>query len=284
MEKLIFVLVDGLRCDAAFRHMGFMEHLVEQGAASRYRVRAELPTMSRPLYEVLMTGTPVLEHGIFSNEVSRLSKEQSLFTIAREHGLSTAAAAYCWFSELYNKAPFSPITDRLQLMTDRPIEHGIFYFQDVAGTYPDTHLVADAEALRQRFRPDFLLVHPMNTDDAGHKAGSDSSTYVKSVIMIDAILANAIPIWLQDGYTVLLTGDHGVNSWGWHGGNGEDERLVPLYIAGPAALGGCFDNTVVPQRMIAPLCCDILGIPRGEKMLTPTLPGLRVSMGADDED
>ena len=275
MGKLIFVLVDGLRCDTAFRHMGFMEHLVEMGAASRYRVRSELPSMSRPLYETLMTGTPVLEHGIFSNEVARLSKEEHLFGLARKNGLTTAAAAFCWFSELYNKAPFNPVTDRLQLRTDRPIQNGLFYFKDPSGYYPDSHVVADAEALRQSFNPDFLLVHPMNTDDAGHKAGSDSAEYVKSVIMIDYILSNAVPIWLGSGYTVLVTADHGINPWGWHGGNGDDERLVPMYLAGSAAEGGDFSGTLIPQRMLASVCCTLLGIPAGAKMPRSELNGLR---------
>ena len=275
MGKLIFVLVDGLRCDTAFRHMGFLEHLVEMGAASRYRVRSELPSMSRPLYETLMTGTPVLEHGIFSNEVARLSKEENLFGLARAAGLTTAASAFCWFSELYNKAPFNPVTDRLQLEADRPIQNGLFYFKDPTGYYPDSHVVADGEALRRSCSPDFLLVHPMNTDDAGHRAGSESAEYVKSVIMIDYILSNAIPIWLQSGYNVLVTADHGVNPWGWHGGNGDDERLVPMYLAGPAAAGGDFSETLLPQRMLAPICCDLLGLSKGVKMLTPELPGLR---------
>ena len=275
MGKLIFILVDGLRCDTAFRHMGFLEHLVEMRAASRYSVWSELPSMSRPLYETLMTGTPVLEHGIYSNEVTRLSTEENLFGLACTSGLTTAAAAFCWFSELYNQTPFNPITDRLQLGSDCPIQNGLFYFKDPTGSYPDSHVVADAEALRQTCSPDFLLVHPMNTDDAGHKAGSDSAEYVKSVIMIDTVLSNAIPIWLHSRYNVLVTADHGVNPWGWHGGNSDDERLVPMYLAGPAASGGDFSESRIPQRMIAPLCCDLLGIQRGRKMLKPELPGLR---------
>jgi len=57
MSKLIFILIDGLRKDTAFAHMGFMEHLLEAGMAARYTVQSELPSLSRPLYEVLMTGT-----------------------------------------------------------------------------------------------------------------------------------------------------------------------------------------------------------------------------------
>lgn len=274
MGKLVLVLIDGLRCDTAFRHMGFMEHLLEMNAASRYTVRSELPSMSRPIYEVLMTGTPVLENGIYSNEISRLSKEENLFSLASSNGLKTAAAAFCWFSELYNKTPFNPVTDRLQINTTRPIHNGIFYFKDITGTYPDSHLVADAEVLRSHFQPDLLLVHPMNTDDTGHAYGSESSEYVRSVVRIDYILSNVLPLWLGSGYTVLVTGDHGMNKWGAHGGNGDDERLVPMYIAGPAASGGNYSDTVLPQLIIAPLCCKILGIPKGRKMVTPELPGL----------
>jgi predicted AlkP superfamily pyrophosphatase or phosphodiesterase len=279
--KLIFVLIDGLRRDTAFRHMGFWEHLLEMKAASRYTVRSELPSMSRPLYETLMTGTPVWEHGIYSNEVARLTKEENLFGLAAEHGLKTAAAAYSWFSELYNKAPFNPVTDRLQLGAERPIQNGIFYFKDDTGYYPNSHLVADAEALRAHFNPDFLLVHPMNTDDAGHSAGSDSAEYVRSVVMADYVLSNAIPIWVAFGYTVIVTADHGFNRWGVHGGNGDDERLVPIYIIDPEAAGGDYAGTVIPQLMIAPLCCDILGIPRGKKMIEPNVPGLSGAKNAE---
>jgi predicted AlkP superfamily pyrophosphatase or phosphodiesterase len=274
MGKLVLVLIDGLRCDTAYRHMGFLEHLLEMGSASRYRVRAELPTMSRPIYETLMTGTPVMEHGIFSNEVNRPSKEEHLFSLAAEHKLKTAAAAYCWFSELYNKTPFNPVTDRIQINTGKPIQNGIFYFKDVSGYYPDSHLVADAEALRAAYGPDFLLVHSMNIDDAGHAFGGESGEYIKSVVMIDYILSNAIPLWLHDGYNVLITADHGFNRWGVHGGNGDEERMVPMYILGPTATGGDYSDITVPQLMLAPLCCNLLDIPRGGKMLAPELPGL----------
>jgi predicted AlkP superfamily pyrophosphatase or phosphodiesterase len=229
------------------------------------------------MYETLMTGTPVIEHGIYSNEVSRLSKEENLFGLASGAGLKTAAAAYCWFSELYNSAPFRPATDRLQLNTDRPIRNGLFYFKNPgSGDYPDSHLVADAEALRARCSPDFLLVHPMNTDDAGHAYGGDSAEYIKSVIRIDYILSNIIPLWLQLGYHVLVTADHGVNRWGWHGGNGDEERMVPLYLMGPASAGGDYSELILPQLAVAPLCCELLGIPKGNKMMAHELPGMRV--------
>jgi Uncharacterized proteins of the AP superfamily len=275
MGKLIFILVDGLRQDTAFAHMGFMEHLRESGLAARYTVKSELPSLSRPLYEVLMTGTKVIEHGIVSNEVRMLSGQENIFKLARGSGLTTAAAAYCWFSELYNKAPFNPGTDRFQNNEQMAIQHGIFYFDDPTGSYLDSHLVADAEYLRQSCRPDFLLIHPMNVDDAGHKYGGESAQYSKAAATIDYVLSNIIPFWLGDGYSILLTADHGMHEQFLHGGTSAAERMVPMYVISPLLVSGDYSMDPLPQLMIAPFVCKLLGIEKGEKMVDPVIPGFR---------
>ena len=59
MGKLVMIVSDELRDDTAAEQMGHLEHLVETKRASRYTVVAELPTMSRPLYERLQTGLGV---------------------------------------------------------------------------------------------------------------------------------------------------------------------------------------------------------------------------------
>jgi predicted AlkP superfamily pyrophosphatase or phosphodiesterase len=274
MSKLIFILIDGLRKDTAFAHMGFMEHLLEAGMAARYTVQSELPSLSRPLYEVLMTGTKVIENRIVSNEVRMLSTQQNIFKLARSNRLTTAAAAYCWFSELYNITPFNPVSYRFQNNEELSIQHGIFYFDDPTGSYPDSHLVADAEYLRELFRPDFLLVHPMNVDDAGHKFGGESREYNKAAATIDYVLSNVVPYWLDDGYSILLTADHGMNEY-LHGGNSESERMVPMYVISPKVQPGDYSAKPLPQLMIAPFACNLLGIQKGEKMINPVIPGYK---------
>ena len=88
------------------------------------------------------------------NGVQRLSSQTSIFHLARAAGLTTAAATYHWVSELYNRTPYEPVRDRFTSDVDLPIQYGMFYHQD---DYPDTHLLVDAEVLRLRHRPDFLL-------------------------------------------------------------------------------------------------------------------------------
>lgn len=262
--KVIYVILDGLNAETAFRTMGFMEHLVEIGISKKYMVKAELPTVSRPLYEVLLTGVPVYEHETFSNVIQRPSKEESLFTLAREKGLVTAAAAYHWVSELYNKSPFLP-ADRFQLDVERPIQHGIFYYEDM---YPDSHLFTDAEFLRVSYQPDLLIIHSMNIDYAGHVAGGDSNEYSMAAIKADMILSHCVKTWIRDGYAVVVTADHGMTSAKMHNGTTDQERIVPLYIAGiNTKVNFAPGEKTVPQLALAPLICDILAIEKSKKMM-----------------
>jgi predicted AlkP superfamily pyrophosphatase or phosphodiesterase len=112
MNKVILVLSDALRYDVAKANMGFLGHLVETRQASLYKIIGELPSMSRPMYETIHTGTPSSENGIVANSIVRLSNMPNVFQLVKDAGKVTAAAAYYWYSELYNRAPFDPIDDR----------------------------------------------------------------------------------------------------------------------------------------------------------------------------
>jgi len=72
MNKIILILSDGLRYDAAVEGMGYLGHLVETKQTSLYKVIGELPSTSRPIYETIHTGLPSSEHGVVSNSVVRL--------------------------------------------------------------------------------------------------------------------------------------------------------------------------------------------------------------------
>jgi predicted AlkP superfamily pyrophosphatase or phosphodiesterase len=254
-HKVILVLLDGLSHSVAAHAMGHLHAYVGAHRAAFYKLDCALPALSRPLYECLLTGVPPIDSGIVHNNVSRLSNQRSVFHYARAAGLTTAAAAYHWVSELYNRSPFEPHRDRLTEAPDLPIQHGHFYWVD---HYPDSHLFADAESLRQRHAPDFLLVHPMNIDDAGHKHGLDSAQYRNSARGADVILADYLQAWLDAGYQVLVTADHGMNQDRSHNGLLAEEREVPLFVIGDAF---SLDPDLRPQQ--TELCgtlCELLGV------------------------
>lgn len=255
MNRTIFILLDGLRYTTARDCLGYMEALVAEGEAQIYEVCSELPSISRPLYETLMSGLPPVKHGVVSNDIVRVSRVPNVFSMATAAGLKTAAAAYHWYFELNNRAPFSP---EFRHIADDPgnIRYGSFYWDD---TYPDSHLFADADCLIRNHAPDFLVLHPMNIDDVGHKFGGASREYRNATRNASNLLARNLPAWREAGYTVIVTSDHGMSDDGNHGGPDITEARVPFYTVGSDVF--TFDTArALKQTEIAGLICALLGI------------------------
>jgi len=266
--KVILVLSDGMHYDAAVNGMGFLMHLVEQKRASLFKVMGELPTLSRPMYETIHTGTPVIEHGIYSNRVVRRSKMPNIFQLTVDASRSTAAAAYYWFSDLYNRAPYDPIDDREVDDDSLLIQHGRFYTQD---EYPDVELFATAGMLVRKFNPDYLLVHPSGMDYMGETHGSNTPQYRTTATRQDSLLSNLIPEWMEKGYSILVTGDHGVNPDRSHGGTTPDVRHVPLYLISHHIPGKGHASVSISMLQIAPTICQLMNLSIPGTMKAPPI-------------
>jgi predicted AlkP superfamily pyrophosphatase or phosphodiesterase len=263
MSKIILVLSDALRYDVAKANMGFLGHLVETRQANLYKIVGELPSVSRPMYETIHTGLPSSAHGIVANSMTRLSNKPNVFQTIVGAGKVTAAAAYSWISELYNHSPYDPINDREVDDESLPIQHGRFYSED---EYPDVELFFTAAHLVRRFSPDYLLVHPMGMDYCGETFGADTKEYRNHAIYQDKKLAPLIIEWRERGYTILVTGDHGINADGDHGGTTSDQRDVPLFIIRPDIKGRGDTGEIVSHLQIAPTILSLLGISIPETM------------------
>lgn len=268
MSKVILVLSDALRFDVAKANMGYLGHLIEAKLASLHKVTGELPSMSRPMYETIHTGLLSSEHGIVSNSIVRRSSKQNIFQSVTGAGKITAAVAYCWFSELYNRAPYEPVNDKEVDDENLLIQHGRFYTQD---EYPDIEVFTTAALLARRFSPDYLLIHPMGMDYHGETFGSDSSEYRNQAIKQDAMLAPLLVEWKERGYTVLVTGDHGINSDGAHGGTTPEQREVPLFVIQPNGQGRGDTGETVSQLQIAPTVLKLLDVTIPETMKSKPL-------------
>ncbi|NLK66511.1 MAG: alkaline phosphatase family protein [Campylobacteraceae bacterium] len=254
MSKVILVVLDGLSYSASKECMGFLTALINEKKGKLYKVTSELPSISRPLYECILTGVKPVHSGIVHNSQNFMSKNRSIFHYAKDAGLKAGAAAYYWVSELYNRSPFDINFDRHVEDTSLTIPYASFYYDD---SYPDSHLFSDAESLRVKFNLDFLLIHPMNIDDAGHKFGHDSKEYRNKARIADGILSLYLQKWLDEGYSVIVTSDHGMNDDHSHGGVLECEVEVPLYLFGDAF---SFEECEVKQTEICGTICEILDI------------------------
>ncbi|HYO88805.1 MAG TPA: alkaline phosphatase family protein, partial [Candidatus Limnocylindrales bacterium] len=253
------VLSDALRDDTAAQYMGYLQHLVETRQATRFTCVGELPSMSRPMYETIHTGVYSSVHGVTHNDVVRMSNMPNVFMLTRDAGKVTAASAYSWFSELYNRAPYDIVADREVDDPALAIQHGRFYREY---PYPDIEVIAAGGALVMKFQPDYLLIHPMMGDYFGEKYGGLSAEYRHTVIVQDQALAAMIPLVRALGYDVVVTGDHGMDDQAGttHGGALPQHRLVPFYHMPANGEGRGDTGERISQLQIAPTLCAMLGI------------------------
>lgn len=275
IPKVMLVILDGLNLQTAMHAMGYLHALCANSTenpkatrASFHSLVSELPSLSRPLYETLLTGKKPVESGIIHNDISRLSNQISLFHLAKRAGLTTGAAAYHWVSELYNKTPFDPLTDRLTHNLDLAIEHGMFYQAD---HYPDDHLFYDANAIIMAHQPNFMLVHSMNIDDKGHRFGSESPEYRNAARRTDGFLSLVLPNWIEMGYQIMITSDHGMNRDHSHGGRLKEEREVPLFL-----IGSQFNHQAecqIAQTQIAGTLASLLNVEHNKPVCREMLLG-----------
>jgi predicted AlkP superfamily pyrophosphatase or phosphodiesterase len=235
---------------------------------------AVLPTLSAPIYETLHTGLEPLEHGITSNDNLRKSKFENIFTIAKAGGLVTAATAHSFFSTLYNEDPYIPIRDQEVNDPDKAIQHGRFYSENGYTAFnialPSDHdLMNQASMLIDRYKPHYLMIHSSSCDSIGHKFGGNSSEYSKQAWQVNDQLAQHIPFWIDKGYRILITSDHGFTDVGSHGGSSQIERWTPYYDIGHPNPG--IESKEVSQLSVAPSILSILGLSIPKKMNAPLI-------------
>ena len=83
------------------------------------------------------------------------------------------------------------------------------------------------------------------------------------------LIADILPSWLEDGYQVVVTADHGMDENGIHCGITDPQRDVPLYILSHLVENGRFEDHYIGQRNIAPMLCRLLGLKTSDAMISP---------------
>jgi bisphosphoglycerate-independent phosphoglycerate mutase (AlkP superfamily) len=66
--------------------------------------------------------------------------------------------------------------------------------------------------------------------------------------------------WMQVGYNVMVTGDHGINEDRLHGGTTPGVREVPLFLMRPGLPGAGDTREVISQLQIAPTILRLLDL------------------------
>jgi predicted AlkP superfamily pyrophosphatase or phosphodiesterase len=156
-------------------------------------------------------------------------------------------------------------------MTSRggPITHGRFhtmtgYGHDNQMTPSDVDLFGTLTMLTKRFSIDYGILHTCTLDSMGHRFGHDCVEMDHAVAVMDAQLAAFLPKWLEAGYEVMVTADHGQTDRGHHGGREDLQQDFALYYFGAAA--GPSEDALLDQLQLAPTILKRLGAPVPETM------------------
>ncbi|HAZ36812.1 MAG TPA: hypothetical protein DEF85_06295 [Clostridiaceae bacterium] len=240
-EKVCLIIVDGLRYDTSLK-MPFINEMLNKNNGIHYRAMAETPSISRPGYERILTGSQTYINGITSNLGLKPSITPNLFSACKSNNLKTAACGFYWLKDLYSIS----------------IDEGYFYY------YNDDKVFYEAEKQIINYSPNFLVVHPMKVDRAGHKFGGKSKEYDEVVYEIDSEIKNLYEVLYKNNYTLIITSDHGHKDKGGHGDSNIKSLEIPIIILSPDLNATNFkdSNNIISQRDIAPTICDLLKIPK----------------------
>ena len=262
-SKLLLIILDGLPWRNWKPFMGNLEGWVQSGDARKWRMRSVLPSTSACCYASIHTGMTPQEHKVLSNEIRHRVSQPDIFSEVTKAGGKTGAVTHSYWSEFFNRYPFDLVRDMEYDEPGSPITHGRFhtmtgYGHDNQMTPSDVDLFATLSMLCLRHGIDYGILHTCTLDSMGHRFGHDCGEMDHALYVMDSMLAAFLPKWLEAGYEVIVTADHGQTNRGHHGGHDDEMQDVALYYFGKGK--GPKDDVLLDQLQLAPTILKRLGV------------------------
>jgi hypothetical protein len=243
------IVVDALRADTFFGE-AFAGLRKAHPAAATGLVRTSPVSMSTAGVRSMATGTFPDLFDVLHNWDNVASDLPGVPGLARAAGRDTELFGDSIWRELFPKG-------FVVAETEVKVPRIIFYLR--AETLIDeTRVKRLADRLRKGPPPDFLILHLVGLDHAGHRHGVKSAGYADIARRTVAHVENIVRL-LSPDTVVLLTSDHGATDSGGHGGASEVETTAPLFAFGPGIVAGARVN--INQIDLAPTLSCLMGLP-----------------------
>ncbi len=247
--RVALVVVDALRADTFFGE-AFAGIRNAHPTAATGLVRTSPVSMSTAGVRSMATGTFPDLFDVLHNWDNVASGLPGVPGLARAAGRDTELFGDSIWRELFPRG-------FVVAETEVKVPRIIFYLR--AETLVDeTRVKRLAERLRKKPAPDFLVLHLVGLDHAGHRHGVKSAGYADIARRTVAHVENIVRL-LPPDTVVLLTSDHGATDSGGHGGASEVETTAPLFVFGPGIAAGARVN--INQIDLAPTLSCLLGLP-----------------------
>jgi hypothetical protein len=247
--RVALVVVDALRADTFFGD-AFASFRQAHPTAAAGVARTSPVSMSTAGVRSMATGTFPDLFDVLHNWDNVKSGVPAVPALARAAGQKTAIFGDSIWRELFPD-------DFVIAETEAHIPRIIYYLR-AETLIDDTFVGRLAERLQKESPPDFLVLHLVGLDHAGHRHGVKSAKYADVARRVAAHVERVVGL-LPAGTTVLLTSDHGATDSGGHGGGSEAETTAPLFAFGAGVAPGARVN--INQIDLAPTLSCLLGLP-----------------------
>lgn len=246
MEKVILVLVDGMRPDAILENRN--EFLRELAYHNRYTLKAKtiMPCCTLPCHSSLFFSVDADRHGITNNTWKPLVRPiDSLIDVVNKEG-KKAGMFYNWEELRDLNRPGS-----LNRSYYQRIEEGKNIILEMEKEQEMTKIVTD---YIKKEAPDFVFLYLGYTDHAGHDFGWMSDEYGE-------VLSNAIgcieKLWkeVNTEYSMVIIADHGGHGRD-HGYDIPEDMTIPIILAGEGLASGEIEKASIKD--IAPTIAKLL--------------------------
>lgn len=229
-DHVIIVSLDGLRPDAIERFGA--RNLLRLMRSGSYSLQAQtiMPSKTLPSHTSMLTGAEPEEHGVIWN-TAKMDEHghvatPTIFAAAKAAGFSTAA--------FFSKEKFQ------HLIVPGTLDHGQAP-DGFPGKWLASRTVGDAIEYIEDHAPNLMFVHIAEPDFAGHLAGWMSRPYGWAVREADEklgeLLRAADRVYGANGYTVIVTADHGGHGRD-HGTTDARDVTIPWIAWGRAVKPG----------------------------------------------
>lgn len=242
VKHLIVISYDAFSEDnwEAAKDMPNMSKLIKQGAHST-KLRSVYPTLTYTVHTTIVTGVYPDKHKIFHNNPLQPfipEKEQNwfwfrnavkaptIYDAVRDRGMS--AAGILWpvtgkASIKYNMPEIAAIKNENQLLkvfkngsplycTGMELRYGKFRKGKEQPHLDNYTTLCAADTIRRK-KPNLLLLHLIELDDAKHKYGTDSIEVRNAIMRMDerlGIIMRAVrESGIENSTAILIVGDHG---------------------------------------------------------------------------
>ena len=228
----------------------------------RYGTASEQVTLSGPGWITILTGVWADQHGITSNDGTKLSKAPSIFSFIRDHNKEAYTTSISTWKEI-----------NLILKNDLYKTN----FATVGGSdYLSTDLIVNQI---EDYAPDFSFVHLDVVDHAGHEYGF-GKIYNEAIEFVDTLIGKMMTAithrrqkYYEDWLVIIVT-DHGRDDKGFsHGAQKTNQKTI--FIGMNAEGNDYFKNsddgrkidsmkdleTLIPQTSVVPTVLKHLEIP-----------------------